>query len=387
MLNFTLGDEHQMIADMVRTFAEEVLGPGAEHRDRHKAYPHEELAQAKELGLLGATVEEEWGGAGMDAIAYLLINREISRRDAAFCTIMGGNISLFCEGLRLFGTPEQKEQWLRPAATGALLGGFATTEPQIGSDLAGMIATYRPTGNGFVLNGQKAYITNARHGNVLLVFATKDPALRHKGVSCFIVPTDAPGVEVSEPYDKMGIRSSDTCDVYYTDCEVPRDALLGGEEGAGFRQAISILAGGRGAIAGQSWGIAMAAFEAAVQYAQERETFGQPIYKHQTVANYLADMQVELTNIELLSLRAAWLKSTGQDYFQAASMAKLYASEAACRICDLALQIHGGYGYIKEYPVERYYRDARVVRVYEGTSEIQRSIIAGEVIRQHPLAG
>jgi len=385
VLDFTLGDEHQLIVDMVRGFAEEVLGPGAEHRDRERAYPTEELKQAAELGLLGATVGEEWGGAGMDAISYLLINREISRRDAAFCTIMGGNVSLFCEGLRLYGTDGQKEQWLRPAATGAMLGAFATTEPHMGSDLGGMKATYRASDNGWVLNGQKAYITNAKHGHVMLVFATKDPTLRHKGISCFIVPTDAAGVDVSEPYDKMGIRSSDTCDVYLTDCEVPKEALLGGEEGVGFRQAISILSGGRGAIAGQSWGIALAAFEAAVQYSQERETFGQPIYKHQTISNYLADMQVELTNIELLALRAAWLKTTGQDYFQAASMAKLYASEAGCRICDLALQIHGGYGYVKEYPVERYYRDARVVRVYEGTSEIQRSIIASEVIKQHPI--
>lgn len=387
MLNFTLGDEHQMIVEMVRGFAEEVLGPGAEHRDRHKEYPTAELAQAAELGLLGATIPEEWGGAGMDAISYLLINREISRRDAAFCTIMGGNVSLFCEGLRLFGTDAQKEEWLKPCASGQMIGAFATTEPHMGSDLAGMKATYRQSDKGWVLNGQKAYITNAKHGKVMLVFASKDLSLRHKGLSCFIVPTDAPGVEVSEPYDKMGIRSSDTCDVYLTDCEVPTNALLGGTEGEGFKQAIAILSGGRGAIAGQAWGIAQAAFEAAVQYAQERETFGQPIYKHQTIANYLADMQVELTNTELISLRAAWLKANGQDYYQAASMAKLYASEAACRICDLALQIHGGYGYVKEYPVERYYRDARVIRVYEGTSEIQRSIIAGEVIKQHPIGG
>ena len=374
-----LTDEQAMIRDMARAFATEQLAPGAAARDRDAAFPAEQLRGMAELGLLGMVVPEEWGGAGADTVAHALALEEIAAGDGAVSTIMAVHNSVACLPILQYGSAEQKERFLRPLASGAKLGAFALTEPGAGSDAAAIRTRAEKRGNTYVLNGTKQFITSGKNADYVIVFAKTDPdadaAKPGRGMSAFIVPTDTPGYRVAAVEAKMGQRSSDTCQLAFEDMELTPDLLLG-DEGQGYRIALANLEGGRIGIAAQALGMARSAYAHAVAYARERETFGKPILEHQAVAFRLADMKTKLAASRQLVLHAARLRDAGVPCLAEAAMAKLYASDAAEEICSDAVQIHGGYGYLADFPVERIARDVRVTRIYEGTSDIQRLIIA-----------
>ncbi len=376
---FELTEDQRYIRDAAREFAERELAPGAAERDEKALWPTEQLKKMWELGFMGLMVPEEYGGIGADTISYVLAMEEIARVDAAISTIMSVQNSLVCEGILKFGTEEQKRRYLPQLTQEGKLGAYALTEPQAGSDAAALRTTAVRDGDHYVLNGTKAWITNAPHADYFLVYAVTDKEKRHHGITAFLVDAHSPGVKVGKPEEKLGIRASHTAMVYFEDCRVPVENRLG-EEGQGFKIAMAILDRGRIGIAAQALGIARASLEAAVSYAREREAFGGPIANLQAIQFMIADVATRVQAARWLIFHAAYLKDRGEPFTKEASMAKLFASETASFAADVAIQVHGGNGYSKEYPVERYYRDARITRIYEGTSEIQRLVIGRHVL-------
>jgi butyryl-CoA dehydrogenase len=379
-MDFQLSDEQRQVQELCRVFAETELRPSARRWDAEHRFPREAVRQLAEMGLLGVAVPSEWGGAGMDNVSYALAMEEISRGCAGTGVIMSVNNSLYCDPLLKFGTAEQKERFLSPFARGERLGAFALTEPMSGSDAAEMRTVAERRGGAYVLSGSKNFITNGPQADVILVFAMTDRAKGHRGISAFLVPTDLPGFTRGKPDEKVGIRASGSCTVFFEACAVPETYRLGAE-GEGFKIAMATLDGGRIGIAAQALGIARAALEEATAYAKDRKAFGQPIAQFQAIQFMLADMATELDAARLLTLRAAAMKDRGVRHTAESAMAKLFASEMSERVTSKALQIHGGYGYVKEYDAERHWRDSRITEIYEGTSEIQRLVIAASVLK------
>jgi len=369
-----LTQEQELIRDSMRAFAQERLAPFAAEWDRNHTFPREALNELAELGALGMVVPEEWGGAGMDYMSLVLTLEEIAAGDGATSTIVSVQNSLPCGIINRFGTDAQKEVWLKLLARGEKLGCFCLTEPHVGSDASAIRTTAVRDGDEWVLNGVKQFITTGKHADVAIVFAVTDKAAGKKGITCFLVPANAPGYQVGRIEEKMGQKASDTTQILFEDCRIPADSVIGAE-GEGYRIALSNLEAGRIGIAAQCLGMARAALEAAVKYAQERESFGKPIFEHQAVNFRLADMATQLEAARQLVWHAASLKDAGRPCLKEASMAKLFASEMAERVCSDAIQVHGGYGYVTDFPVERIYRDVRVCQIYEGASDIQKLVI------------
>lgn len=374
-----LTDEQALIRDTARDFARAKLAPNAAQWDRDAAFPRDALAEMGALGLLGMLVPPDWGGAGADHVAYALALEEVAAGDGATSTIMSVHNSVGCVPVLKFGSTEQKQRFLRPMAEGHMLAAFCLTEPEAGSDASAIKTTARRRGNAYVLNGTKQFITSGKNAKVAIVFAVTDPAKGKKGISAFIVPTDTAGWRVASVERKLGQRASDTCQIVFEDMELTPDLMLG-QEGDGYRIALANLEGGRIGIAAQSIGMARAAYEHALAYAKERKTFGRPIAEHQAVAFRLADMATKIEAARGLMLNAAALRDRGEPCLKQAAMAKLFASEMAERVCSDAIQIHGGYGYLGDFPVERIYRDVRVCQIYEGTSDIQRLVISRQIL-------
>lgn len=380
-MTFSFNETHLMIRDTARKFAEERLAPGAVERDEHERFPTEEIRELGTLGFMGMMVPEEWEGSGLDTISYVLAEEEISRVDASCGVIMSVNNSLVCFGLNEYGTDAQKTAYLKDLASGRRLGAFALSEPEAGSDASNQRTLARRDGDNYILNGTKNWTTNGSTADLVLVMAATDSSKGAKGISTFIVEKGTPGFEVARKEKKLGIRSSDTVSLSFTDCPVPAANRIG-EEGDGFRFAMKTLDGGRIGIAAQALGIAQASLDASVGYAKERKAFGRPIAELQAIQFKIADMATEIEAARSLVLKAAWLKDQKQPYGTAAAMAKLYASRVAVQSALEAIQIHGGYGYVQEYLVERYLRDAKVTEIYEGTSEIQRIVIARSLLKE-----
>ncbi len=376
-----LTDEQKMIRDMARDFARERLAPKAAERDRSHAFPREELDEMARLGLFGVLIPEAWNGAGADHVSLALALEEIAAGEGAVSTIMSVTNSLVTVPIFKFGTEAQKERFLRPLAEGRMLGTFCLTEPHTGSDAGAIRTRAVRDGDHYVLNGTKQFITSGKNADVAIVFAVTDPDQGSRGISAFIVPTDTPGYTVARIEEKLGQNASDTAQILFDGMRLPGELRLG-EEGQGYKIALSNLEGGRIGIAAQSVGMARAAFEAAMAYAKERETFGKPIIEHQVIAFKLADMATQIEAAHHLVLNAARLRDAGEPCLKEASMAKLFASEMAERVCSDAIQIHGGYGYTQDFPVERIYRDVRIAQIYEGTSEIQRLVIARQIAKE-----
>ncbi len=369
-----LTDDQAMTRDAVRAFVRNEIAPHAARWDRESTFPAEALRGLAALGCYGIAVPERWDGAGLDYRSLALVIEEIAAGDGATSTVVSVNNCPVCSILMAWGSDAQKEQWLRPLASGRMLGAFCLTEPQVGSDASGLRTTAARDGDRWVLNGVKQFITSGKHGDVAIVMAVTDRAAGKRGISAFIVPTAAPGYVVARLEEKTGQHASDTAQIVFEDCRVPAANLIG-EEGQGYRIALSGLEGGRIGIASQSVGMARAAFEAALAYAKERVAFGQPIFEHQAVSFRLADMATRIEAARQLVRHAAALKDAGRPCLKEAAMAKLFASEMAEKVCSDAIQIHGGYGYVADYPVERIWRDVRVCQIYEGTSDIQRILI------------
>jgi alkylation response protein AidB-like acyl-CoA dehydrogenase len=376
---YQLTEEQKMIQAMVRDFAREVVMPGAAERDRTKTFPRDILAQMGELGLMGMNVPVEYNGAGVDTVSYSLAMQEIAYACASTAVVMSVHNSVACGPIYLFGSDHLKETYLKPLAAGEMIGSFALTEPGAGSDPGGQKTKAVRDGDQYVINGTKLFITTGKNSDITVVTAYTDAEKKHKGISAFVVEKGTPGFSVGKEEEKMGLRASDTVELVFEDCRVPRENLLG-DEGSGFMIAMASLDGGRIGIASQSVGLAQACLDAAVSYARERVQFGKPISQFQGLRWMIADMATRIEAARLLTFNAAAMRDRGEDFGTTASMAKLYASETANWAAYQSLQIHGGYGYIKEFPVERYYRDARVFTIYEGTSEIQRKVIANAVI-------
>ncbi|HJV25197.1 MAG TPA: acyl-CoA dehydrogenase [Aromatoleum sp.] len=373
-----LNQEQEMIRDSLRQFASERLAPFAADWDKHHTFPREALKELADLGALGMVVPEQWGGAGLDYVSLALAIEEIAAGDGATSSIVSVQNSLACGITLNYGSEVQKDRYLKRLASGTWLGCFCLTEPHVGSDASAIRTTAVRDGDEWVINGVKQFITTGKNAQLALVFAVTDKLAGKKGISCFLVPTDTAGFQVARTEDKMGQHASDTAQIVLEDCRVPADHLLG-KEGEGYRIALSNLEAGRIGIAAQSVGMARAALEAAVKYAKEREAFGVPIVKHQAVSFRIADMATQIEAARQLTLHAATLKDAGRPCLKEASMAKLFASEIAERVCSDAIQIHGGYGYVSDFPVERIYRDVRVSQIYEGASDIQRMVIARAV--------
>jgi butyryl-CoA dehydrogenase len=381
-VRFELTEEQQMLQKMARDFAQSEVLPKAAEIDKSHRHPKELVKRMAELGLMGVAVPDEYGGSGMDNVSYVLAMEEISRACASTGVIMSVNNSLVCDPILRFGTEAQKREFLAPLASGKKLGCFALSEPEAGSDAAAQTTTATRDGDAWVLQGTKNWITNGPVADTMVLFAMTDKSKGHRGISSFIVPMDTPGVRCGEPDDKLGIRGSKSSQVFLDEARLPAGALLG-EVGQGFKVAMSTLDGGRIGIAAQALGIARASLEDALDYALQRKTMGQAIVHHQAISFKLADMATEVDAARLLTLRAAWLKDSGQPYGKAAAMAKLYASDVANRAAREAIQIFGGNGYVTEFPVERHFRDAKITEIYEGTSEIQRLVIANHLVKEH----
>ncbi len=365
-----------MIRDAAREFAQGSLAPHAAEWDRKATFPKAALAEMGKLGFMGMQVPEEWGGSGVDHVAYALAVEEIAAGDASTSTIMSVHNSVVCMPVLKYGTSEQKEKFLRKLAKGEMLGCFCLTEPQAGSDASSLKTRARRDGNHWVLNGTKQFITSGSNADLAIVFAVTDPAKGKKGISAFLVPTrQVEGWKVARVEEKLGLHASDTCQIVMDDMRLTPDLMLG-QEGEGYRIALGNLEGGRIGIAAQAVGMARAAYEAAVAYAKDRESFGKKIIEHQAVAFKLADMATQIEAARLLVLNAALKRDAGEPCLTEAAMAKLFASEMAEKVCSDALQVHGGYGYLNDFPVERIYRDARITQIYEGTSDIQRLVIS-----------
>lgn len=375
---FQLSEEHLMIQKAARDFAQNELLPGVIERDEHQKFPAEQIKKLGELGFLGMMVSPQYGGAGLDAISYVLAMEEISKVDASASVVMSVNNSLVCWGLETYGTEEQKKKYLVPLAKGEIIGAFCLSEPEAGSDATSQRTTAIDKGDHYLLNGTKNWITNGSTASVYLVMAQTDVAKGHKGINCLIVEKGMPGFVVGPKENKLGIRGSDTHSLMFTDVKVPKENRIG-EDGFGFKFAMKTLAGGRIGIASQALGIASGAYELALKYSKERKAFGKEISKHQAIQFKLADMATEIEAARLLCLKAAWLKDQHLNYDLAGSMAKLYASKVAMDTTIEAVQIHGGYGYVKEFHVERLMRDAKITQIYEGTSEVQKIVISRAV--------
>jgi alkylation response protein AidB-like acyl-CoA dehydrogenase len=377
-----LTETQRELRDTVRAFAQARIAPVAAELDRTGRYPRDILAGLGDLGALGVFVPETYGGAGFDHVAYALAVEEVSAACGATGACFSAHASLVCWPILAAGTEDQRRRYLPKLARGEWLGSFALSEPGVGSDAGGLATTARRSGDGYLLNGSKNFITNASHAGLAIVFASVDPTRGNKGIGAFLVETTSPGWEVLRIEEKMGLHAAHTAQLAFTDVYVPRENLVGGE-GEGFKLAMRTLDGGRIGIAAQAVGIARAALEASVTYAQERRAFGQTLADFQGIQWKLADMATAVEAARLLTLRAATLKDQGKPYTKEASMAKLYASETAMNVATQAVQIHGGYGYTREFPVERHFRDAKATEIYEGSSEIQRLVIASQVLREH----
>ena len=370
-----LTEEQRLIRDTARSYAREHIAPHAAQWDREATFPAEALAGLAELGFYGMLVPEQHGGCDIGYVAAALVLEEIGVADAACSTIVSVTNSVGCMPLLQYGTAQQQRDFLSPLARGEKLAAFCLTEPQAGSDASGLKTRAERQGDSYVLNGTKQFITSGKNADLAIVFAVTDPAAGKRGISAFVVPTDTPGYRVASVEAKMGQRASDTCQIVFEHCSIPADNLLG-DEGQGYKIALGNLEGGRIGIAAQCIGIARAALEAATLYSREREAFARPLSEHQAVAFKLADMATQIAAARQLTLHAAALKDAGEPCLSEASMAKLFASEMAERVCSDAIQIHGGYGYLQDFPVERYYRDVRACQIYEGTSEVQKMVIS-----------
>jgi butyryl-CoA dehydrogenase len=380
-MEIELSEEQLLLRETVRRFAAEVVAPRAKEIDASGEFPLDYFRKAGEIGLAGVYVPEEYGGAGMDMVAYCVAIEEISRVCASSGVILSVNNSLVCDPLLRFGNEDQKKVWLTPLAAGKKLGCFALTEPEAGSDAAAIQTTARRDGDDYVLDGQKVFITNGTHADTAIVFATVDASKKHKGITAFVVAMDSPGFSRGHHEYKLGVQASGTTQLYFDGLRVPAAQRLG-EEGEGFKVALATLDGGRIGIAAQAVGIAQGALDAALGYAKERQQFGQPISSFQAIQFYLADMAMEIDAARLLVYKAAWAKENRKRYTLEAAQAKLFASEMAQRVTNKALQIHGGYGYTRDYDVERFFRDARITEIYEGTSEIQKLVIADWILKE-----
>ncbi len=378
-MDFELNEEQRMIRDLARDFAQNEIAPIAAEIDETGEFPSRTIKKMGELGLMGLEVSAEWGGAGADTVSYVLAMEEISKVCASHGVIMSVNNSLVCYGLEKFGTDDQKERFLKPLASGKAIGAYALTEPQSGSDAGNIRTTAVRDGDEWIINGRKSWITSGPVADYIITFVSTDPSAGHRGTTAFIVDTSLPGFSRGKIEPKLGIRASATCELFFDNYRISADHQLG-EEGMGFKIALSILDAGRIGIAAQANGIALAAYEAAVAYAKERTAFGQPIAEFQAIQFKLADMHTRIEAARMLTFSAAVKKDRGEPFSAAAAMAKLYASETANWVTYEAIQIHGGMGYSRELPIERYYRDARITTIYEGTSEIQRLVIARNLL-------
>ncbi len=378
-MNFQLTEEHLAVQAAARDFAQIELKPGVIERDSKMQFASEQISKMGELGFLGMMVSPQYGGGGMDTLSYVLAMEEMSKIDNSCSVLMSVNNSLVCWGLENFGNEEQKQKYLSKLATGEWIGAFCLSEPEAGSDATSQQTTAIDMGDHYLLNGTKNWITNGGSSKVHLVVAQTDVAKGHKGINCLIVETDWEGVVVGAKEDKLGIRSSDTHTIMYNDVKVPKENRIG-EDGFGFKFAMKTLSGGRIGIAAQALGIAAGAYELAVAYSKQRKAFGKEISQHQAIAFKLADMATEIEAARLMVYRAAWMKDNGMDYGTASAMAKLFASQVAMKHTVEAVQIHGGYGFVKEYHVERLMRDAKITQIYEGTSEVQKIVISRDVL-------
>ena len=379
-MNFELTEEHKMIREAARDFAQNELLPEVIDRDEAQSFPVKQIKKLGELGLMGMMVNPKYGGAGMDTISYVLAIEEISKVDASCSVVMSVNNSLVCWGIETYGTEEQKQKYLIPLAKGEIIGAFCLSEPEAGSDATSQQTTAIDKGDHYLLNGTKNWITNGSTASIYLVIAQTDIDKGHKGINAFIIEKDMPGFVVGLKENKLGIRGSDTHSLMFTDVKVPKQNRIG-EDGFGFTFAMKTLSGGRIGIAAQALGIASGAYELALQYSKERKAFGKEISKHQSIAFKLADMATEIEASRLLCMKAAWLKDNGQNYDKIGAMAKVFASETAMKTTVEAVQVHGGYGFVKEYHVERLMRDAKITQIYEGTSEIQRIVISRSILK------
>lgn len=379
-MNFELSEEHLAVQQAARDFAQTELLPGVIERDEHQKFPTEQIKKMGELGFMAMMVDPKWGGGGMDTISYVLAMEEISKIDASASVCMSVNNSLVCWGIETFGTEAQKERYLRPLATGQAIGAFCLSEPEAGSDATSQQTTAFDQGDHYLLNGTKNWITNGNSASYYLVIAQTDVEKGHKGINAFIVDKSWEGVVVGKKEDKLGIRGSDTHSIMFQDVKVPKENRIG-EDGFGFKFAMKVLSGGRIGIAAQALGIASGAYELSLKYSKERKAFGKEIMHHQAIAFKLADMATEIEASRMLCLKAAWLKDQHLNYDRASAMAKLFASDTAMKTTVEAVQVHGGYGFVKEYHVERLMRDAKITQIYEGTSEIQRVVISRDVLK------
>src|ERR1700761_1959606 len=379
-MHFQLSEEHLMIQKAARDFARQECLPGVIERDEHQKFPKEQVLKLAELGFMGMMVDPAYGGSGMDTVSYVLAMEEISKIDASVSVCMSVNNSLVCWGLEKYGNEEQKQKYLTELASGRKLGAFLLSEPEAGSDATSQRTTAEDMGDYYLLNGTKNWITNGNSASYYLVIAQTYPEKGHKGINVLIVEKDSPGVTVGAKENKLGIRGSDTHSIMFQDVRVPKENRIG-EDGFGFTFAMKVLAGGRIGIAAQALGIASGAYELALKYSKERKAFGTEISNHQAIAFKLADMATAVESARLLCLKAAWTKDQHQDYTLSASMAKLFASDIAQKVTNEAIQIHGGYGYVKEFHVERLMRDAKITQIYEGTSEVQRIVISRTVLK------
>ncbi|MDX2062867.1 MAG: acyl-CoA dehydrogenase [Bacteroidia bacterium] len=374
-IQFELSDTHREIQAMARDFAQQELLPGVIERDATESFPESLTRRMAELGFMTMMVSPDYGGAGLDTISYVLAMEELSKVDASASVMVSVNNSLVCYGIEGFGTEAQKQNYLPRLASGEIMGAFCLSEPEAGSDATHQHTTAEDKGDHYLLNGTKNWITNGGRSGVYLVMAQTNREARHRGINCLLVDRGMPGFQIGKKEEKLGIRGSDTHALMFSDVKVPKTQRLG-EEGFGFKLAMKTLDGGRIGIAAQALGIAAGAYELALKYSQERKAFGKPIGELQAIQFKLADMATEIEAARMLVYKAAWLKDQGKPYGQAAAMAKLYASKVAMAVTSEAIQVHGGYGYVKEYHVERLYRDAKITEIYEGTSEIQRVVIA-----------
>jgi alkylation response protein AidB-like acyl-CoA dehydrogenase len=380
LMNFELTEEQLAVQQAARDFAQTELLPGVIERDDKQEFPYEQVKKLGELGFMGMMVDPKYGGSGMDTISYVLAMEELSKVDASASVVVSVNNSLVCWGLETYGNEEQKQKYLVPMASGKVHGAFLLSEPEAGSDATSQRTLAEDKGDYYLLNGTKNWITNGNTASYYLVIAQTDVDKKHKGINAFIVEKNWPGVTVGKKEDKMGIRGSDTHSIMFTDVKVPKENRIG-EDGFGFKFAMKVLTGGRIGIAAQALGIASGAYELALKYSKERKAFGKEIMHHQAIQFKLADMATQIEAARLLCLKAAALKDAGQDYALASSMAKVFASETAMWVTTEAVQVHGGYGYVKEYHVERLMRDAKITQIYEGTSEVQRIVISREILK------
>ncbi|MFC6103937.1 acyl-CoA dehydrogenase [Olivibacter domesticus] len=378
-MTFELTEEQRLIRDAARDFAQQELKPGVIERDEKQQFPAEQVKKLGELGFLGMMTSPDYNGAGLDTISYVLVMEELSKIDASASVVVSVNNSLVCYGLEKFGSSQQKEKYLKPLAEGSKIGAFCLSEPEAGSDATSQHTTAEDKGDHYLLNGTKNWITNGNSASTYLVMAQTHPDLGHKGINALIIEKGMDGFTIGPKENKLGIRGSDTHSLQFSDVKVPKENRIG-EDGFGFKFAMKTLEGGRIGIAAQALGIASGAFELALKYAKERQTFGKPIAEHQAIQFKLADMHTQIEAARLLCLKAAWLKDQGKPYAEAAAIAKLFASDVAMKVTVEAVQIHGGYGFVKEYHVERLMRDAKITQIYEGTSEIQRMVISRSIL-------